>query len=144
MVKKAKPAKRLQRKATPPAIRATVAEPAKGYQAGPATVETLQAALEAPPPAPEQPVTVEPMRVYLDAQRHTAIVTKVGRTVVTFLSLGLDAGIELKRWDVRDFVREFMLCLPHYPVRRAARIYTNSLLSKSDAAQHELRRLLTA
>lgn len=94
------------------------------------------------PPPPEQPVTVEAMRVYVTAHRHTAIVTKVGRTIVTFVSLGLDAGIELKRWDIRDFVREFILCLPHYPVRRAARIYHNSTLSKSDSATAELRRLL--
>ena len=76
------------------------------------------------------------------ANRPTGIVATVGRLIVTFVSLALDAGIELKPWDIRDFVREFILCLPHYPVRRAARIYHNSTLSKSDSAAAELRRLL--
>ncbi len=98
----------------------------------------LKADIETAPPV-AVPQAVQAMCVYLDTQRHTA---KVGRTVITFLSLGLDNGIELKRWDVRDFVQSFVLCLPNYPVRRAARIFNASTLNKSDSAALELRKLL--
>ena len=81
--------------------------------------------------------------VYLDSHRSSAIVTSVAHGKVQAVCLR-GTGIEIQSCSDERFAHDFSIALPHYPIRRAARIYLNSPIPKTDKAERELRALLRA
>jgi len=81
--------------------------------------------------------------VYLDPHRSSAIVTNVANGKVQAVYLR-GTGIEMESCSDERFAHDFCIALPHYPIRRAARIYLNSPIPKAATAERELRALLRA
>lgn len=79
--------------------------------------------------------------VYIDRHRHTAVLYKAGRVNVHYVTMA-DGVIEHRTQHAADFVKQFDQCWPHYPLRRAARLYLASQLSKTELAMRTLRALV--
>lgn len=81
--------------------------------------------------------------VYLNENRNAAIVFAVKQGSVYYLSLHT-GSIEAHSASPGSFARDFARHLPNYPMRRAARVYDGSMLSKSTQAQRVITYLLNA
>jgi hypothetical protein len=81
--------------------------------------------------------------VYMDHHRSSAIVIEndSGRVEALYLR---SSGIEKEVCSEEHFAHDFIIALPHYPLRRAARIYSDSPIPKSESARRALRALLHA
>lgn len=79
--------------------------------------------------------------VYQTANRSSAIAYQVSKSKVAFLTF-INGIVEHHVWSHDRFAHEFEFALPDYPLRRAARIYLNSFLTKTDNAARALRAIL--
>ncbi len=93
-------------------------------------------------PAIDKPVVITNVALdagaYMDRNSGTAIVVSTVRSKVQFLCMGA-SGIEYAEWPVEKFTEHYRIALPHYPIRRAARIYMQSAQPKDAKAQALLR-----
>lgn len=110
-------------------------------EAGTAAVAQLKSQVHTNVPMPELAVRTLPIGVYFDDARHTAIVYRVGRSTCYIVHL-VEGTIDAMHMQISDFTRKYCGRWPAYPVRRAARIYLNSQLPKTDAAAKLLRALV--
>lgn len=96
------------------------------------------------PPAQQQGVIVGISKGVFQTQNNSsAIVIAISRTKVQFVTF-MDGEVEVKTMSHDVFRHTFAFALPHYPVRRAARIYLNSFLTKTEEAERVLRALLAS
>lgn len=80
--------------------------------------------------------------VYQTNERYSALVFSVKEDGVYYV-----ANVDGKLFDVHgmdptDFLKQYPIWLPAYPLRRCARVYAASLFPKSEQAQRVLRHLL--
>lgn len=81
--------------------------------------------------------------MYFDDQRRTCIVPKLGKTSVHVIRIENEV-IEYVMMPVERFTKRYIGRWPAYPLRRAAHLYLDSTLAKTDAALHALRVMLAA
>lgn len=99
-------------------------------------------------PAFDKPVVIKQADVergvYMDTNRNTAIVVSTQRNKVQMVRLvGVgNVGIEYAEESVDRFAHRYVITLPHYPIRRAARIYAESPQPKDEKSEALLRGLL--
>lgn len=79
--------------------------------------------------------------VYLDDNRHTAIVVQVKNGAVAYLTL-FTGAVEVHRASLPRFKREFHIALPNYPIRTAIRKYAKSGLPLTEDAKTVMRLVL--
>lgn len=92
------------------------------------------------PPAPNLNIV---KGVYQSRERHSAIVVAVSKLQVQFITF-MDGPVEVRTWGKVPFADTFAFRLDGYPVRRAARIYLNTLFTKTEEATRLLRALLAS
>lgn len=110
----------------------------------PTAKATLDAKVRTNVPMPELAVPLVPIGVYFDNARHTAIVYACGKKNASVVRISQETGaIEQEQMRVDTFTREYVGRWPAYPVRRAARLYLNSQLPKSETALRVLKMLVT-
>lgn len=96
-------------------------------------------ATPAKPAASKPAVSALPVGVYFNSRRETCIVYKVAHQHVHAVFMG--PQITAGQMTVHAFTREFTGRWPQYPLRRAARLYLRSDLSKDERAAQALRLL---
>jgi hypothetical protein len=95
-------------------------------------------------PSPPKPKHKEvAVGVYVNAAGRHAVVIRVVRGVCEVLHIG-GGFVELTTMKQHAFTLEYREHLSGYPVRRAARIYMRSELSKTPDAERVLRALLAS
>ena len=82
--------------------------------------------------------------VFLSAMRKTAVVVRVKDGMCAYVALTDACRIELVTAPVYAFVRDFVLCLPNYPARRALRAYNGMRLPITPEAAKVLRVVLAS
>lgn len=103
-------------------------------------------------PAPDladiigKPKKVEPVMVdkgcYMTKQRNTCIVVGVTAFQVQAIFMEDKHGVVYGELGVESFARKYVIAMPQYPVRRAARKYLESKQPKTPLAERTLRALL--
>lgn len=104
-------------------------------------------AASAPPPVKASARAV--VGVYQNHNSFAALVVRVGAETVHYITMRkweqgscTSGPIVMQVESHAEFVREFKFYLPHYPLRRAARIFLESYQHKTDEARRELRAVL--
>jgi len=94
------------------------------------------------PPATPKPIGIA-KGVYQTRDRSSALVYQVTKTKVLFVSMRL-GWIDHEVVSHDSFAHDFCFALPDYPIRKAARIYLRSFLTKSEKAERVLRSLIVS
>lgn len=119
----------------------TVVKLAKSSQAPTPAPVVREAPVASRSPAPAPPRHPVPVGVYLDSGRHGAIVIKHTANGLWYLTI-LTGQVTLEHSSVEKFQRDFHLNLPLYPLRRAIRLYSESLLTRDEQCDKVMRVLL--
>lgn len=146
-----KPVKPVPRKTAPakasraPAKASPAPAPAKPAKAPPRAARTpakaSPAPVPAPAPAPAPPVLRQPLGVYLNHNRNTAIAFKHSENGLWYLTM-VTGCITLEHVGEEKFRRDFDIPLLTYPFRRAVKMYKDSLITRDEQVNKVLTVLL--
>jgi hypothetical protein len=87
------------------------------------------------------PAIVVPVGVYLNHNRHSAVMVRQDHNGVWFLTM-MDGTIEVRHLSVERFLHEFSVFLEFYPVNRALRIYRDSTFERDDRVPQIIKTML--